>query len=244
MADGADFKSNPQWKQLTYDRQINTLMASSDVTRFNDIVGILVTNKSDYLETMTEDEWLDRTYNFKYQGLILNNSTTFEDAEPKFSRTFLTQQDSSWFTDIRLNASTRYCSYFYRANWLTWLSSNSDTHADGSSKGPDKTTLENSSWLDSDTKALQDKLLSLTYTKYSYLLKMLSIYKNHYDNDTRYDAMDAENKYVLANLTTTEQTNLIAYVRETFVADVQTYDKPVLAELETACEMLEFDMSQ
>ena len=73
---------------------------------------------------------------------------------------------------------------------------------------------------------------------------MLSIYKNHYDTETRYDAMDAENKYVLANLTTTEQTNLIAYVRETFVADTQTYDKPVLAELETACEMLEFDMSQ
>jgi len=240
----AELKSNPQWPQLKADRQIVTLMEGDDVTMFNDIVDILVTNKSVYLSCgLTEDGWLDRTYRFKYQGCIQNPSTAFENAEPVFNRTFLSQQDASWFTDERLNASTHYCISFFRENWLSWVASNPGTHDDGSIKGPTTAMLENSSWLDSDTKALQDKLLSLPYSKYTYFLKMMSIYKNHYDPAIRYDAMDEENKYVLANLTSVQQTDLLTYIRETF-SQLQETDLDTIAELETACEMLEFDISQ
>ena len=71
----------------------------------------------------------------------------------------------------------------------------------------------------------------------------MSIYKNHYDTATRYDAMDEENKYVLANLTSAQQTDLLAYVRESFT-QLQATDMVAVTELETACEMLEFDISQ
>tara|TARA_Y100001951_G_C11284151_1_gene267485 strand:- start:1231 stop:1959 length:729 start_codon:yes stop_codon:yes gene_type:complete len=240
----AEIKSNPEWSALKADRQIATLLESDGVTRFNDIIDILVTNKSVYLSCgVTEDVWLDRTYMFKYQGCILNPSTAFEDAEPVFNRTFLSQQEVSWFTDERLNASTHYCISFFRENWLSWVASNPGTHDDGSTKGPTTAMLENSSWLDSDTKALQDKLLSLPYSKYSYTLKMMSIYKNHYEPATRYDAMDEENKYVLANLTSAQQTDLLIYVRETY-SRLEETDLNTIAELETACEMLEFDISQ
>ena len=240
----AVFTSNPEWTILKADRQIETLLKGDVVTRFNDIVDILVTNKSTYLACgSTEDAWLDRTYKFKYQGCSLNPSTAFEDAEPVFNRTFLSEQDTSWFTDERLNASSHYCISFFRENWLSWTANNPGTHDDGSTKGPSTAILENSSWLDSDTKALQDKLLSLPYSKYSYYLKMMSIYKNHYDTATRYDAMDEENKYVLANLTSAQQTDLLAYVRESFT-QLQATDMVAVTELETACEMLEFDISQ
>ena len=244
MAEAEVFKSNPSWKQLKADRQIMVLMESDDIARFNDIVDILITNKDVYLECgITEDQWLDRTYMFKYQGCILNPSNIFEDAEPVFSRTFLSQQDISWFTDERLNASTKYCTSFMRDNWLSWISDNPGTHDDGSAMGPSADELETGSWLDPDTKSLQDKLLSLSYSKYSYFLKMMIIYKNHYDSAIRYDAMDEENKYVLANLTSVQQTDLLAYIRETF-SQLQETDLDTITELETACEMLEFDIHQ
>jgi hypothetical protein len=55
--------------------------------------------------------------------------------------------------------------------------------------------------------------------------------------------MDEENKYVLANLTSAQQTDLLIYVRETY-SRLEETDLNTIAELETACEMLEFDISQ
>jgi hypothetical protein len=254
-----------QWRTIKSDEQIVTLAGGDVSDRFDQILDLLRSNKKFYIENgQTEDQWLDRLLNFGFQRsvntsgvfserylqldgtdlLILENGDKFIlQNEPVLSVDYMNDKDSSWFnSDIRLNIGVKVLMNAVNEKGISYYSTATNKAPDGKLLGPSDSDVSSLSWLPSNYVSLYNKIIGLTYSKYTYITKLSNVHLRYSDPQKIFTEIDTENTTAISNLNTSQLTDLLTYVRETYVS--RPDDDDYKQNVEAACEMLEFDMAQ
>ena len=108
-------------------------------------------------------------------------------------------------------------------------------------RGANDSQISSLSWLPSNCISLHNKLISSTYSKFIYIIKLSNVHLRYSEPSKIFDEIDTENTTAISNLNTSQLTDLLAYVREAYVSRP---DDKTNENFEAACEMLEFDMAQ
>lgn len=256
---------NSQWKVSTFDDQISSLIEGNDEDKFEKILDILRNNKKYYLlNGTTEDEWTNRILFFAWQRdisiegvyperyilaetgtdkLKLENDDFFIiQNEPRLSLDYMNDKDVSWFnSEIRCDIATKLLIKIINEKFHSLYHGESAIF-DNENVGLTDDQVSNLSWLSSEVVNFYNKMTSLSYSKYFYFTKLCSIHIKYTETIKKYTEIDNENSIAISNLNNTELTDLLSFVRDTYVEFPDDHIKK--NDLETACQMLEFDMAQ
>ena len=260
-----DIFGNTMWKVVDADKKIQTLQEGSAIDKYDQILDILRDNRKNYLMNgQTQDEWTDRVLFFSFQKPIQNdgsyierkfkleNDDTYvtEDSnniilqnEPVFNISYLISKTSSWFnSETRCEVATKTLVNAINEKGINFYSTQTEKVEDGNLAGPSDSEVLSLSWLPSDYVTLHNTLAGLTYSKYTYYLKLCNIHLRYNDPVKIFSEIDIENTTAISNLTTSQLNDLLIFIRDTYSGSPE--DSVYTSNAEAACEMLEFDMAQ
>lgn len=260
-----DIFGNTTWKTVNADKKIESLQKGSATDKYDQILDVLRENKKFYLQNgQTQDEWTDRVLFFSFQREIQNDGTYLErkiklenndnyitedsdniilQNEPVFNILYLTSKISSWFnSETRCELATKTLVNAVNEKGISFYSTQTQTEPDGNLSGPSDSEVSSLSWLPSDYVTLHNTLAGLTYSKYTYYLKLCNIHLRYNDPVKIFTEIDVENTTAIANLTTSQLNDLLTFIRDTYSGSPD--DSVYKGNAEAACEMLEFDMAQ
>ena len=171
-----------------------------------------------------------------------NNNVILQN-EPVFNISYLISKTSSWFnSETRCEVATKTLVNAINEKGINFYSTQTEQVEDGNLAGPNDSEVLSLSWLPSDYVTLHNKLAGLTYSKYTYYLKLCNIHLRYNDPVKIFSEIDIENTTAIANLTTSQMNDLLIFIRDTYSGSPE--DSVYTGNAEAACEMLEFDMAQ
>ena len=235
---------SPDWEASQNDSKITDLANGSESDKYDQILNILKTNKEYYLKTaVTEDQWTDRVLYFAYQrGSDVSGDPFIVDYAPVLPLDYMDSKDISWFnSDMRWEIAMKILINAIDEKGKTWYTTETAQTPDGNIAGPNDSQISSLSWLPSNCISLHNKLISSTYSKFIYIIKLSNVHLRYSEPSKIFDEIDTENTTAISNLNTSQLTDLLAYVREAYVSRP---DDKTNENFEAACEMLEFDMAQ
>jgi hypothetical protein len=235
-----------RYNRFKCDDDILSLATGSASDRFDQIIELLKTNKEYYLEAnqnTSEDQWLDRVLHFAYQrGPNVSGYPFTIDDSPVLPVDYMDAKDIAWFnSDIRWEIVTNILINTVDEKGVSWYASATEKTLDDNIMGPSDSQISSLSWLPSNCISLHNKLISSSYSKYIYIIKLHNVHLRYSEPSKTFGEIETENTTAISNLNTEQLTNLLSYVRETYASRP---DDKKNEDVEAACEMLEFDIAQ